>query len=268
MTQAGATKCSSWNRVDRVVRQILARDPVDRRVEVRAGVLAAREVVPVPARAARVVGRDLLDPERPTLAHLGRQRDLRKVGRERLRQVDDADAPAGERRGELGEERRSNGRKGLGLLRRDAAGGDGGGHGPNGRTACVDSASTPIVVSACRKRSPAASWASETYSSAWCAWAMCPGPHTTVGMPARWNRPASVPNATSVVASASARRPREQHREVVVARQERRRLADRLEADAGSRARPRASPARATRRRRAPRPASSATSAFGRLRNS
>jgi hypothetical protein len=75
----------------------------------RAGVLAAREVVPVPGRAARVVGRDLLDPERPALAHLGRQRDLREVGAERLRQVDDADAPAGERGGELAQQRRRGG---------------------------------------------------------------------------------------------------------------------------------------------------------------
>ena len=35
--------------VGRVVGQVLARDPVDRRVEMRAGVLAAREIVPIPA---------------------------------------------------------------------------------------------------------------------------------------------------------------------------------------------------------------------------
>jgi hypothetical protein len=57
------------------------------------GALAAREVVPVPRRPALVVARHLLDPERPALAHLGRQRDLRELGRERLREVDDPDPP-------------------------------------------------------------------------------------------------------------------------------------------------------------------------------
>jgi hypothetical protein len=45
-----------------------------------------------------------------------------------------------------------------------------------------------------------------TYSSGWCACSMLPGPHTTVGMPAFLNRPASVPKATSVVRSSPARR--------------------------------------------------------------
>ncbi len=43
------------------------------------------------------------------------------------------------------------------------------------------------------KASPSASAASVTYSSGWCAWSMEPGPQTTVGTPARWNAPASVP---------------------------------------------------------------------------
>ncbi|CAM2154895.1 hypothetical protein PT2222_310089 [Paraburkholderia tropica] len=44
-----------------------------------------------------------------------------------------------------------------------------------------------------RKPSHAASCASETYSFGLCACSMSPGPHTTLGMPARANRPASVP---------------------------------------------------------------------------
>ena len=50
------------NGVDRVVGEVLAGDPGDRRVEVRPRVLAARKVVPVPARTACVVRRHLLDP--------------------------------------------------------------------------------------------------------------------------------------------------------------------------------------------------------------
>ena len=64
---------------------------------------------------------------------------------------------------------------------------------------------------------------------------MCPGPHTTVDIPARWNNPASVPKATSVVwrfpasccarrtAGSSCRRLEGRHRD------------DRLEAYAGGR---------------------------------
>ena len=52
-----------------------------------------------------------------------------------------------------------------------------------------------------RKASQRASCSRLTYSSAWCACEMEPGPQTTVDMPARWNSPASVPKATSVVAA-------------------------------------------------------------------
>ena len=158
MTHAGATKCSAGIVSTELFGQIAAGDPVDRRVEVRAGVLAAREVVPVPARPARVVVRHLLDPERPALAHLGRQRDLRKLGRERLREVDDADAPARERRRQLGEQRRPRRRASLELRRRGRGGG--GCHGPNGRM-------TPALRATCpsgparnrggRRRSPTGS---------------------------------------------------------------------------------------------------------------
>src|ERR1043165_1137062 len=72
------------NAVDGVVRQILARDPVHRRIEMRAGVLAAGKVVPVPGWPALVVMRHLLDAERPRLPHLRWQRDRRKFGRQGL----------------------------------------------------------------------------------------------------------------------------------------------------------------------------------------
>src|SRR5580704_13874641 len=42
---------------------------MDRRVEMRAGVLAEAQIVPVPARPALVVARDFLHAERPALAH-------------------------------------------------------------------------------------------------------------------------------------------------------------------------------------------------------
>src|SRR5258708_21287284 len=74
-----------WNAVDGVIRQVLARDPVDRCVEVRAGVLATGEVVPIPGRPALVVVRHLLDAERPALSHLRRQRERWKLRRQRLR---------------------------------------------------------------------------------------------------------------------------------------------------------------------------------------
>ena len=67
---------------------------MDRRVEMRAGVLAAADIVPVPGRPALVVAGDLLDPERQGLTELWRQRDLRKIRAEGLREIDDADAPA------------------------------------------------------------------------------------------------------------------------------------------------------------------------------
>ena len=59
ITQAGPTNRRAGNRVARVVGQVLAGDPVDGRVEVRAGVLAERERVPVPARSALVVAGEL-----------------------------------------------------------------------------------------------------------------------------------------------------------------------------------------------------------------
>ena len=93
-TQAEAMKCARRDRVGRVVRQVPAGDPMDRRVEMRAGVLAAGKVVPVPGGTARVVARDLLDAERRACAEFRRQHDGRKLRRERLGEIDHADAPA------------------------------------------------------------------------------------------------------------------------------------------------------------------------------
>src|SRR6516225_3904956 len=85
------------DRIDCVVRQILAGNPVDRRVEVRPGMLAETNVVPVPGRSALVVARHLFDAERRALSQLGRQHDGREFLRQGLREVDDADAAVGHR---------------------------------------------------------------------------------------------------------------------------------------------------------------------------
>jgi hypothetical protein len=77
---------------------------VDRRVEVGAGVLAAGEVVPVPGGPALVVARHFLDAKRPCLAHLRRQRDVRKFGRQGLGQVDDPDFPRADGARQFGEQ--------------------------------------------------------------------------------------------------------------------------------------------------------------------
>src|SRR4051794_5534054 len=51
----GANELVNWDPVDAVVGQVLAAHPVDGRVEMRAGMLAGRECVPVPGRAALVI---------------------------------------------------------------------------------------------------------------------------------------------------------------------------------------------------------------------
>jgi hypothetical protein len=71
----------------------------------RAGVLAERNVAPVPGRAAFVVARDLLHAERRALIELGRQHDPREARRQRLRQVDNPYAAACERARELVQQR-------------------------------------------------------------------------------------------------------------------------------------------------------------------
>ncbi len=69
------------------------RHPVVGGVEVRAGVLAGGDVVPVPGRAALVVMADLLEGEALGLPELRRQLDDRCVARQRRGEVDDLDAP-------------------------------------------------------------------------------------------------------------------------------------------------------------------------------
>jgi hypothetical protein len=89
--------------VDRAVRQVLARNPVNRRIEMRAGVLAAGKIVPVPGWPALVVVRHLLDAEGPGLSHLRRQRNRRELGRQRLGEIDHLDLAPDEAFGEIGE---------------------------------------------------------------------------------------------------------------------------------------------------------------------
>ena len=55
ITQAGAMKFLRIDRVDRAVGEIAPGDPMRGRVEMGAGVLAHREIVPVPGRAAMIV---------------------------------------------------------------------------------------------------------------------------------------------------------------------------------------------------------------------
>src|SRR5262245_26516924 len=76
---------------------------MDRRVEMRAGVLAEADIVPVPGRAALVVARDVLDAERRGLPELGRQRDERKLLRQGLGEIDHPDL-AGRNRAREGEQ--------------------------------------------------------------------------------------------------------------------------------------------------------------------
>ena len=93
----GCDEMRGRQRVGRIARQIAAGDPVDRCIEMSAGVLAEAHVVPVPGRTALVVARSLLDPERSALTELGRQHDRREVGGEGLREVDDAHGAGAER---------------------------------------------------------------------------------------------------------------------------------------------------------------------------
>src|SRR6478672_8856691 len=93
------------DRVARVVRQVLARDPVYRRVEMRARMLPHVDRVPVPGRTLVVVLRDDVDRHTGRRRENRRQSNDRRVGPERLREVDDAQ-PTGV---ELGDELLENG---------------------------------------------------------------------------------------------------------------------------------------------------------------
>jgi hypothetical protein len=91
------------NAVERVVGQIGAADPVDRGIEMRAGMLADGEVAPVPGDTAIVVARDLLTRKRRALAEVRRQHEHRRVFRQGLGQVDHIDRSVGEFAGDSGE---------------------------------------------------------------------------------------------------------------------------------------------------------------------
>src|SRR5690606_34626237 len=82
---------------------LTARDPVNRGVEVGAGVLTGVEVVPVADRSAFVVPTDLLEVEARGLTVLGRELQDRRVLRQRSGEIDDLDRTGRECRGEVGE---------------------------------------------------------------------------------------------------------------------------------------------------------------------
>src|SRR4051794_23012319 len=71
-------------------------DPVNRRVEVGAGVLAGSEVVPIPGRTGVVVARDQLELETRRLTELLGQLEDGGVVRQGSGQVDDFDRAGGE----------------------------------------------------------------------------------------------------------------------------------------------------------------------------
>ena len=98
-------EAAGGERVGGAVGHVLAGDPVRRRIEVGPGVLTASERVPVPARAALVVARDLVDRERRGLTELGRQLDHRGRRLQGLGEVDDLDRTLPQGRDQLGQHR-------------------------------------------------------------------------------------------------------------------------------------------------------------------
>jgi hypothetical protein len=79
---------------------------MDRRIEVRARVLAEPQRVPVPRRPLLVVPRNLIDRHARRRGENRRQVDDRRRRTERLREVDDLDRAVRERVGELRQNRR------------------------------------------------------------------------------------------------------------------------------------------------------------------
>ena len=79
-------------RVGRAVGEILAGDPVMRRVEMRAGMLAELQPVPRPVGAVGVVVGDRVDLDRRRVLEGRRQLDQRRLLAERNREVHDLDA--------------------------------------------------------------------------------------------------------------------------------------------------------------------------------
>ena len=96
------------NGVGGVVRMVLAADPVHRRVEMRAGMLAELQPIPRPERPVLVVMRDRMNLDRRrVLADLRRQLDQRRVGPERRGKVHHFDGAGSKRRRELSEKLRA-----------------------------------------------------------------------------------------------------------------------------------------------------------------
>ena len=97
-------KTARRNRVARAVGQILSGDPVHGGVEMRAGVLAKAQRVPVPRRPPAVVLRDDVDGDARRRGEHRRELDDRGRRSERLCQIDDAERAAAERGDEIGED--------------------------------------------------------------------------------------------------------------------------------------------------------------------
>src|SRR3984885_9789698 len=92
------------DRIGRTILIVAAADPVDRRIEMRARVLAELEPVPLPERAILVVVRDRMNLDRRrVLADLRRQLDQRRFGPERSGQIHHLDGAGCERRYEIAE---------------------------------------------------------------------------------------------------------------------------------------------------------------------
>ena len=102
MTTAGATSWTGRHLAD--VDAVARRDPVVRRVEVRAGVLAGGDVVPVPGRSAVVVAADLPQREAVGVPERLRQLQDRSRGRQRRGEVDDLDGSGPDGVHEVGEQ--------------------------------------------------------------------------------------------------------------------------------------------------------------------
>src|SRR5947207_12163182 len=77
---SGADELVCGNPVDAVVGQVLAAHPMDGRIEMRAGMFAGGECVPVPRRAALVIPREFVQLESGSVGELRRQRKDGRVG--------------------------------------------------------------------------------------------------------------------------------------------------------------------------------------------
>ena len=100
---SGSDEAIDCNVVRGVIRVVLPRDPMNRRIEMRAGVFAASDIVPVPCGTAGVVMRDLLQRKRPRGRELGRELDRRRRRFQRHGQVHDANAAADDPLNEMGQ---------------------------------------------------------------------------------------------------------------------------------------------------------------------